>query len=398
VIKKSILIFIEDGPVTYDNRVRNHISTLIKNNYDITVLCPKLSYNKNFFEKVNSNYRVYYYPKLFTEAESIFAHIIEHLSSLFLGFLFTLYIYFKYGFKIFHACNPTDILFLIYLPYKLLKVKFIFDQHDLCPEVYLSRKNTSKKNLLYKVLILLEKYSYKFSSAVISTNNSYKNNARNRGKVDDSKIFVVRNGPNLEKFNLSNIKKNLRNDDCINVGYVGNMNMQDGVDEIIYIAEIIIKKYRINNIKFIMIGSGPQLNFIKKKCHEKKVLNYFNFLGRVTDDILLSSLYSCDIGVQPDPYNYLNNVSTMNKIMEYMALKLPFVSYDLIESRYSGGKSGLYAEVNNRDDFAKKIILLSKNQKLRNKMSSIGRYRIENKLSWQIVSKNLIECYDFVLK
>ena len=395
-MNKSVLIFIEDGPITYDNRVRNHVSILLKNNYDVTVLCPKFSYNNNFFEKINSSYRIYYYPKFFTEAESTFHHIIEHLSSLFFGLFFTIYIFLRHPFKIFHACNPTDILFMIYLPFYIFNVKFIFDQHDLCPEVYLSRKNTSKKDILYKILIFLEKYSYKLSSAVISTNKSYKKTALSRGNVSESKVFIVRNSPDLNKFNLSKIKNLNKNESNINIGYVGNMNLQDGVDEIIYIADLIINEYNFKNIKFNMIGSGPQLNEIQRITNEMKLNKYFDFVGRVSDKKLLSILSSCDIGVQPDPFNYLNNVSTMNKIMEYMALKLPFVSYDLIESRYSGEESGLYAKIDDRNDFAKKIILLAKNEKLRNKMGKIGRDRIEEKLSLQKQSKSLLECYNYV--
>lgn len=394
-MKKKALIFIEDGSFTFDNRVKREASALVYDGWYIIVICPKYK-GDNFFKRENDRLRILYFPKY--NANSIIGHMLEHIMSLILGSFYVLFAFVRYGpFKIFHACNPTDFLWLIYLPYRAIGVKYIFDQHDLCPELYLSRPGTKETSKFYKSLIWHERQSYKLASSIITTNQSYKKIAVNRGGVNEKKIFVVRNGPLLSKFDLDVIKPATKIPNEILIGYLGNMNISDGVDEILFFAKEIIINNQIENIKFILIGGGANQSNLVSLAKKLSLKNKVVFTGRIDDKMMLSTLRSCDICIQPDPYNPLNNVSTMNKIMEYMALEKPFVAYDLVETRVSGGDCGLYAKINDRYDFINKIMLLANNKELRINLGLKGRKRIENDLEWSKSIPMLLSAYNNAL-
>jgi glycosyltransferase involved in cell wall biosynthesis len=393
-MKQKVLVFIEDGSFTYDNRVKREVDALLKNRWEVTVVCPKFK-GDNYFKKVNDNLRVLFFPKY--NGNGTIGHLFEHFMTLVFGVMYTIYTKIRYGFKVFHACNPTDFLWMIYYPYRFFGVKFIFDQHDLSPEVYLSRPGTKKGDLFYKILNWHEKKSYSLANSVISTNESYKRVAISRGKVIQTDAFVVRNGPMLDRFNLKKIVP-IKEQNRILVGYLGNMNLPDGVDEILYAAKEIISRGKISNISFLLIGGGANQPNLVKQSISMGISEFVKFTGRVDDEQMLSLLRGCDICVQPDPYNPLNNVSTMNKVMEYMALEKPFVAYDLVETRVSGGNCGLYAKINDRSDFADKIVQLAVDSELRMKLGKRGRKRIENQLEWNNSVPHLIDAYNNVFK
>ena len=390
-MNKNALVFIEDGSYTFDNRVKREVGALVENGWDITVVCPRFKGDKAF-EKINNKLRVLFFPKY--NGNSIAGHLVEHFMTIVIGFIYVLYVYFRYGrFNIFHSCNPTDFLWLIYLPFRCFGVNYIFDQHDLCPELYLSRPNTSTTSILYKSLLWHEKKSYKMAKSVISTNESYKTMAINRGEIDKTNVFVVRNGPLLSRFDLTKIVPSKKNHGEILVGYLGNMNLPDGVEEILYIAQEIILHRKIN-LKFILIGGGENQPNIVSLSKKLGLQDHLIFTGRIDDKTMLSKLRSCDICIQPDPFNPLNNVSTMNKIMENMALEKPFVAYDLIETRVSGGDCGLYAKINDKNDFVDKIMKLADDPELRINLGLCGRKRIENHLVWSHSIPNLLSAYN----
>ena len=389
-MKKTALIFIEDGSFTFDNRCKHQAQTLINNGWKVTVISPKYS-NDPFYKKTKQGVNCYYYPKI--NANSAFGHVIEHSITLFFGCILTFWVFIIHGFSVFHACNPMDILWFIAMPYKLFGKKFIFDQHDLCPELYLSRLEGNEENFFYKSLILFEKISYVVADRVIVTNESYKKNVLNRGGVNKEKIYVVRNGPNLEKFVCNRGDPTLKGKDEILVGYIGNMNKQDGVDYLLDIAYEIIKKRNINQIRFILIGGGSVQQQLLAQSMKMDLDSHVKFTGRISNEEMLNILNSCDICVQPDPLNPLNDLSTMNKVMEYMALEKPVVSFDLTETKVSCGNAALYAK--DIIQFSDHICLLAENSKLRKSMGVLGKKRIENKLAWKYSEQFLLKAYDF---
>jgi len=387
-MKKNTLIFIEDGSYTYDNRIKREAKALNENGWDVTVICPRFD-NDKFFQKINPNLRIFFYPKI--NGNSIFEHLVEHMITMFFGSLIIFFVSIHYRFRIFHACNPTDILWILYLPYKLFGVRFIFDQHDLCPELYLSRPNTSKNNFLFRSLCWFEKKSYKYSSSVITTNQSYKKIAIERGGLNENKVFVVRNGPLIEKFDLSNLRNTISSN--ITVGYVGNMNLQDGVEDIIDVCNIILGKFKRLDINFLLIGGGANQPKLKSEVKNRGLDKYISFTGRISDEEMLNRLFNCEFCIQPDPFNPLNNLSTMNKIMEYMALGKTFVAYDLKETRITGADCGLYSKNNSQLDMARNIIKLADDKKLCKILGQKGRKRIENELKWDYSIPNLYDAY-----
>jgi len=394
-MNKKSLIFIEDGSFTYDNRVIQETNALINAGWDITVISPKCSIDP-YYKKFNNKLRSYYYPK--PTIESIFGHIIEFFFTLFFGSGLSFWIFIRHGFSVFHACNPMDILWLIALPYKIMGKKFIFDQHDLVPELIVSRSHISINNLFCKIFIFFEKCSYKLADAVIVTNNSFKKIALNRGRKRPQDVFIVRNGPELNKFRKATRMMNIRNKNEILIGYLGNMNPQDGVEYLLMAAEIIIKKRKISNIKFILIGGGSSQLRLIELSKKMGLENYVIFVGKLFGDELMSILNTCDICVQPDPFNPLNDKSTMNKVLEYMALEKPIVAFNLNETRISCGNAALYAKPNSMHDFAEKILYLVNHPKLGIRMGQIGRERIERKFSWKYSIPHLINAYEHALK
>jgi len=387
-------MFIEDGSLTYDNRVIREASALVEAGWDVTVISPKYPEDP-FYKTMHGHLRAYFYPK--PNAEGTIGHIIEHSISLLFGSLLTSWVFFRHNFSVFHACNPMDILWMIFLPYKWLGKKFIFDQHDLCPELFLSRQDEKRKGLFYKILLKLEHFSFKFADSVIATNESYKEIAIKRGGKTAEEVFVVRNGPDLNKFHLVPPNQELLKKGNTLIGYLGNMNIPDGVHNLLDAAFEIIFERKRGDISFVFIGGGPQQSELAVMSSQRGLDDNILFTGRIPDDEMLSTLSSCDICVQPDPLNPLNDKSTMNKVMEYMALEKPVIAFDLKETRVSCGEAALYAMPNDVSDLAEKIIFLADNDTLRNEIGLRGRKRIESQLAWKYSVPNLVDAYEHAI-
>lgn len=394
-MKKKALIFIEDGSFSYDKRVIREAAALVEAGWDITVISPKYR-GDPFHKTISGSLRAYYYPK--PTAASALGHVVEHSVSLILGSVLTFWAFLRHGFSVFHACNPMDILWIIALPYNVLGRRFVFDQHDLCPELLLSRGDGSESGLFHKVLLLLERAAYRLSDAVIVTNESYKAVAGSRGGKGPDEVFVVRNGPDLSKFRPVEPNANRQTNGGSLVGYIGNMNEQDGVDYLLDAAAEIVQNRKRSDISFVFIGGGSQQQHLARECVEKGLGDNVLFTGRIPDDEMLGRLSACDVCVQPDPLNPLNEQSTMNKAMEYMALGKPVVAFDLKETRVSCGDAALYAKPNEIRDLADKILALADDPALCAELGRKGRKRVEQKLSWPNSVPNLLAAYEYALR
>ncbi len=393
-MKKKCLIFIEDGSFTFDNRVIREAKALNEAGWDITVISPKYP-DDPFFRTFHGNLRAYYYPK--PNAESIIGHLLESLVSFILGSGLTFFVFIRHGFSVFQACNPTDILWAIGWPYKTIGRKFIFDQHDLVPELILSRSPGSEGGPLHRVFLWLERCSYRLADAVIATNESYKQVALERGGKRPHEVFVVRNGPDLKKFRKVPPKSGIHNGRRILVGYLGNMNPQDGVGLLLQAAKEIVRERRRTDIGFVFVGGGPSQPSLVREAKSAGLEEYVSFTGRVPDGEMLSILNACDVCVQPDPLNPLNDKSTMNKVLEYMALEKPVVAFDLKETRVSCADAALYATPNEAADLAEKIVFLADRPEIRADMGRRGKERVEKALSWGYSVPHLVRAYQYVL-
>ena len=304
-------------------------------------------------------------------------------------------IYKEHKFDVIQACNPPDFIFLVALWFKIFyKVKFVFDHHDLNPELYESKFN--KRGFFYYFLKVAERLTFRSANMVISTNESYKEVAITRGHVDKDKVHVVRSGPDLNIFNLKPPNNSYKKGRKYLVGYLGVMGEFDGVDHFIKAIGIIINEMRRSDIQFCLIGSGPCFEDLQKLSTDLGINEYVEFTGRISDEELLKRLSTCNVCVNADPLNPLNDKSTMNKILEYMALSKPIVQYDLVEGKRSAGEASLYAKPNDINDFANKVIELINDEEKRISMGRIGRRRMEEKLEWKHQSIKLINAYHYL--
>jgi glycosyltransferase involved in cell wall biosynthesis len=280
----------------------------------------------------------------------------------------------------------------------MLGKTFIFDQHDLCPEVWLSRNGDVNGDLYHKLLLALERASYRCADVVISTNETYKEVAITRGRKNPNEVFIVRNGPDLRKFQPVRAREDLRTNGEVLVGYLGNMNPQDGASYLLETASEIVKRHGRSNISFVLIGGGSQQQRLLQRSREMGLEGNVTFTGRISDEEMLARLSSCSICVQPDPLNPLNDKSTMNKAMEYMALGKPVVAFDLKETRVSCGDTALYATPNDVKDLADKILCLADNLALRLELGNKARHRVERELSWSYSVPNLLAAYEYAIR
>jgi glycosyltransferase involved in cell wall biosynthesis len=389
---KKVLIIVENLPVPFDTRVWKEAQSLRAAGYRVTVLCPKgKGYTKG--HEVIDGIHVYRHP-MAKEGNSPFGYIWEYGCALAWEFLFACWIYLRHGFHVIQGCNPPDDIFLVALPFKLLGVKYIFDHHDANPELYLSKYE--KLGLLYKIQVWLEKQTYRFSDVVMATNSSYRELAVARGGLDPEDVFVVRNGPDLKTFRPVQPDPTLKYGKPYLVGYVGTMSIQEGLDILLHVAQH-IKELGRRDVHFTCIGGGPGLAGLRKMTHEMGLEDMVNFTGRISDQHLLEILSTADVCVNPDKPCEMNNISTMIKIMEYMALGKPIVQFDLKEGRFSAQDASLYAENKNQvPDFADKILSLLADPERRRRMGEFGSRRVAEALAWEYSVENLLAAYDRV--
>jgi glycosyltransferase involved in cell wall biosynthesis len=389
-VKKKVLIIVENAPVPFDPRVWKEALSLSENGYEVTVLCPRdKGYERR--HEVLDGVHIYRHP-MPSEGNSLFGYLSEYICALFWQFWYTSWIYFRRGFHVIQGCNPPDDIFLIALPFKLLGVKYIFDHHDANPELYLAKYE--KRGLLYKIQLWLERQTYRFSDVVLATNCSYRDLAVTRGGIAPEDVFIVRNGPDLNTFKAVTPISDLKHGKRYLVGYVGTMSIQEGLDILLDVA-VQIKNQGRRDIHFTCIGGGPGLAGLRRMVHEKTLGDMVDFTGRVPDKQLLETLSTADVCVNPDKPCRMNDISTMIKIMEYMALGKPIVQFDLKEGKFSAQEASLYANNQNQvADFASKLLWLLDNPDARETMGRFGLKRVAEELAWEYSVTNLLSAYD----
>lgn len=391
LMNRKILIIVENLPVPRDPRVWNEARSLRAAGYEVTVLCPKGKGYEAPYELLDGIH-IYRHP-MPPEGASAFGHLFEYGCALFWEFFYSLWIYLRRGFHVIQGCNPPDNIFLVALLFKLRGVKYIFDHHDVCPELYLSKYG--RKNLFYKLQVWLEKATFRTSDAVIATNESYRQNALARGGVQEADVFVVRNGPDPQTFKAVQPKPALKYGKQYLVGYVGNMGSQEGLD-ILLDAAAELKRQGRDDVFFTCIGGGPGLPGLRRMVEEKNLVDMVRFTGRIPDSELLDILSTADICVNPDRPCEMNSMSTMIKIMEYMALGKPIVQFEGVEGRFSAQGSSLYCsgEGNIAQGFAEKIVWLLDRSEERARMGELGRRRVEEQLAWEHSVPHLLAAYE----
>jgi glycosyltransferase involved in cell wall biosynthesis len=387
-LKRKVLIIVENQSVPLDRRVWKEALSLHSNGYQVTILCPRGEINSQSYQEIDG-IPIYRHP-MTKEGSTLYGYLWEYSWALLFEFLFACWIYVRHGFHVIQGCNPPDDIFLVALPFKLLGVKYIFDQHDADPELYLSK--FGKKGFFYEVLVWLEKQSYRFSDVVMATNSSYRDLAITRGGLASDDVFVVRNGPDVETLKAVPPNPALKHGKSYLIGYVGCMNIQDGLDILLDVA-LHIKNLGRRDIHFTCVGGGSELAKLQRMTQDMNLSDMVNFTGRIPDQELFEILSTADVCVNPDRPCLMNDISTMIKIMEYMALGKPIVQFDSKEGRFSANEASLYADKDGVKDFANKILWLLDKPDERRRMGEFGRRRVEEELAWKYSIQNLLAAY-----
>ena len=370
----------------------HHAEALRAAGYEVSVICPKgeLPEERESFEVIQGM-SVYRYPAVW-RARGKLAYLFEYLWALLCSFALSWLVWAREGFDAIHAANPPDIFFLVAWPFKLMGKKFVYDEHDLCPELYTSK--FGKAGAVQKALLFMQERSYHAADLVISTNQSYRDVARERGGIGDERSAIVRNGVDITEFHRGPARPELKSGFQYLAAYVGIMGVQDGVDRIVHAAHHLVHDLHRRDVLFVLIGKGECWQPLQRLAAELEVSDYFNFTGRISDELLLDYFSTADVCLAPDPPDRMNQLSTMTKIMEYMACGNPIVSFDLLETRRSAGEAAVYV---NRDDpklFGDELVALLDDPARRKAMAKVGLDRTLQVVGLGRSKKALIDAYD----
>ncbi|HYR37420.1 MAG TPA: glycosyltransferase family 4 protein [Burkholderiales bacterium] len=387
---KRVLILVENLPSPFDRRVWQEAGALRDAGYTVSIVCPTGRGYEASFEAIDG-IDIWRYD-LPTEGAGALGYLVEYSAALFWTFLLSLRVLFGRGFDVVHACNPPDLFFLIGGFYKLCGKKFLFDHHDANPELYVAK--FGRKDFFYRLMLALERWTFRTADIAIATNHSYRRIAIERGGIAPERVFVVRSGPSLDRLKIGPGDERLKKGRKYLVGYVGVMGRQEGIDHLLHAVSYIVHGLGRQDIHFGLVGGGTSLEEMKAMAAELRVADYVTFTGRVPDAEMLALLNTADVCVNPDGATEMNDISTMNKIMEYMALGKPIVQFDLAEGRYSAQAASLYAERNDPLDLGAKIVELLDDPERRKSMGEFGRRRVMEELEWRHEAPKLLAAYD----
>jgi glycosyltransferase involved in cell wall biosynthesis len=383
------LILVENLSVPFDRRVWQEARSLREAGYGVTIVCPQGRERDSERHVVLDGIDIHRYP-LRTANGGAVSYAREYGSAFYRTASLVWRLDRQARFDVVHACNPPDGLLLTALPLRRRGVAFVFDHHDLVPELYISR--FGREGPLHRGTLAAERVAFRLADVVLSTNESYRRVALTRGRKCAEDVFVVRSAPSADRFRTVAAEPSLRRGKRHLLAYLGVMGPQDGVDQALRaLAEL---KRQRDDWYGVFIGSGDVFDEMRTLVAELELGDHVEFTGRIPDEDVVRFLSTADVCLSPDPMNPLNDVSTMNKVVEYMALSRPIVSYNLAEARVSAGDAALYATPNDVVDFARCISRLLDSPAERDQMGKAGRLRFEQEISWQCSEDQLLAAYE----
>ena len=390
----GVLIIVENLTVPLDRRVWQEAQALRQAGYNVSVVCPKGGVFTKSYE-VRDGIHIFRHPMPF-EADGALGYLFEYLWALAWELALSIKAYFKVGFDVVQACNPPDLIFLIGGFWKYLFGKaFIFDHHDINPELYEAK--FGRRDGFYRILKIFERWTFRTSDASIATNETFKKIAIRRGGMAPDDVFVVRSIPDLSRFQRVAANAELRNGRRFAVGYVGIMGAQDGVDLLIESMHHLVHGEGRDDVQAVIVGSGTELAALKSQARRLGLEDHVTFTGFLSGASLMSALSTFDVGVIPDPKNTYNDKISMNKVFEYMSLGIPFVQFDLTEGRAMAGDAALYAKDNNPVSLAETIAQVLDDEAMRKSLATVGRESANRLLCWDAECGRLLAAYDKAL-
>lgn len=385
---RRVLMIVENLPLPFDRRAWQECRTLRAAGAEVAVICPTGKGHEARYE-VREGIHIYRHP-LPVDARGALGYLLEYTAALWHESWLAWKIFRRHGFDTIHACNPPDLIFLVALPFKALGRAFVFDHHDINPELYEAKFN--RRGLFWRILMLAERLTFKAADVVISTNDSYREIALTRGRKAPEDVFVVRSGPDLSRLHPVRPNPDWRNGRAHMIAYLGVMGDQEGIDLLLEAARIATQEGGAD-IQFVLVGGGPALAAMQAQAEAMGLAGHVTFTGRAPDAVLFEVLSTADICVNPDRVNPMNDKSTMNKILEYMAFSKAIVQFDVTEGRRSAEGASLYAKPNDPADLARLMAELLADPERRTRMGNEGRARIEGSLAWPHQIPALIAAY-----
>lgn len=393
--QRNVLIIVQNLPVPFDRRVWQEATSLRRAGFGVAVVCPKKKIYRDSYECLEG-VDIYRYPLLLEADSGVAGYFVEFIYCWLASLWLAVRAYVNRPFQAIHACNPPDTFFALAMLFRPFGVKFVFDHHDLCPEMYLA-KGRPRSGILYRGLLLLEKLTLRSADMVIAVNQSHREIALKRGGISEEKIVIVRSGPRLSWAGIQAADSSLRRSRRYLVMYLGEMCEQDGVDHLLHAIRYYSSNYE-HDILFAFVGGGPDQPRMKAMAQEMGLDEWVHFTGRVSDEVLWQYLATADIGVDPDPLTEWSNLSTMNKIVEYMAFGKPIVAFDLAEHRQSAQEGAVYVTPNDDVRLSESIRELLLDPARRQAMSAYARQRFLERLAWEHSESQLIAAYSDLLK
>jgi len=387
-------MLIENVSFPLDRRMKHQALALQQTGYQVSVICPRGTEDRSLTDSFRG-IKIYRYPRLHS-AKCGLGYLLEYSWAFLCTVILSVLVWVRDGIDIIHSANPPDMFFLLAWPYKILGKKYIFDEHDVCPELYEAKGG--RRKWVCRLLLLMQVASYRMADLVISTNQSYREIARQRGAVTDERSAVVRNGVDVAEFHRELPRVELKGDFRYMAAYVGAMGKQDGVDGIIHAAHHAVQTYGRKDVLFVLIGRGDCWLELQELSRKLGVDDVVRFTGYISDELLLDYLSTADVGLSPDLPSRMNQLSTMTKIMEYMACELPIISFDLRETRRSADEAAVYVPRNDPKMFAKALCDLLDDPVRREKMGRIGLERSVNLVGLEYSRRHLLEAYSRLMR
>ena len=395
-VKRRVLIIVQNLPVPFDRRVWLECQALVGAGYRVAVVCPRGNGDPGYH--VVDGVELYKY-RPYAPGGSRLSFVAEYAYSFAATAWKALLARRRGRFAVIQACNPPDIFWPLAMVFKGLdRTKFVFDHHDLCPELFESRFPGGSVTMPYRGLRALERRTHRTADHVISTNESYREIAITRSGKDPAAVTVVRTGPDPSKLQRGAGDPQLRRGRRFLAAYIGVMGPQDGVDIVVRAAAVVVHEMQRTDIAFTLIGKGDCFDELVALRDELKLVGHVEFTGRAPDELVKKIMSTADIGLSPDPMNPLNDVSTMNKTMEYMSFELPVVAFDLRETRISARDAAVYVTPTSDPeqdarDYAKAIVDILDDEAERARMGKVGRAHVEDELAWSHQERAYLRVY-----
>ncbi|GAB3133740.1 glycosyltransferase family 4 protein [Marisediminicola antarctica] len=393
-----VLIIVQNLPVPLDRRVWLECQALTAQGYRVSVICPKGPGDPRF--EVIDGVAIYKYRPA-PDAQGVAGFVVEFVWSWVRTALLSLRVWRERGFDVIQACNPPDTYWLLARLWRTRGVRFVFDQHDLNPELFLSRfgaPTSLSQRIQYRGLLWLERMTYRTADRVISTNASYKRVAETRGDREPATVTIVRSGPDTTVMRPIYPEPEIRAGADHLLVYLGIMGPQDNVDVVLALVDELVHRRARTGVRAVLMGFGDCLEGLKARSSELGLDEHVLFTGRVGPGTIAQYLSAADVGIGPDEKSPLNDVSTMNKTMEYMAYALPSVSFDLVETRMSGGDAALYVPSGDPGAFADAVESLLDNAQGRVALGLAARERVATELDWRAQAQSYVGVFDDLMK